>query len=446
MKFSQGILFNAFVACSLFVDINADKTNNSTSCIKKEVTTELDFFNSVITENKLHEGGLLRYENIGIASDRKVDLVVSVVEGTTYENPKPGATGKGGKFGKIYLNTNEGDAKSGEGNFRFCFQDTETGDLATIGSFRWTIYDFDERTDSDDGIKEKMMMDVTQASSYSLWPDAQDSEVVIFCEDSGRTPPCQKDERTVFHSSTHGDLEDNPDDPLNLTEQQKKRSVVFTFENTSCWEFTYDHYCPMEPEGRCRTYNGGNFLFSGSSNEIIEEGECLTHNDNTIDLCLEDVTLQKKYGVTNYPIVDRNQLPAVEIVHQDSTSVDIALNQVWTDEDTTLDYIYYQYKDSWWSQKCYEAADTKGNSVYDTISLSCNIVSPIAFLKICIADDKSKGFLDIEEDNASIPKCCHSEVPDDTPIVCYNLQINCVTKCIENDNQVEGKRKLLRGY
>jgi len=54
------------------------------------------------------------------------------------------------------------------------------------------------------------------------------------------------------------------------------------FKDTSCWDITYDHYCPVDQpeydgsEAECRKYDGGNFLFSGSAEQIIDEGECIT--------------------------------------------------------------------------------------------------------------------------------------------------------------------------
>jgi len=37
----------------------------------------------VVTTNTLQDGGIIKYEDIGFVRDKKVDLVVSVVEGTT---------------------------------------------------------------------------------------------------------------------------------------------------------------------------------------------------------------------------------------------------------------------------------------------------------------------------------------------------------------------------
>jgi hypothetical protein len=187
--------------------------------------------------------------------NRGVDLVVSLVEGSTSPSKSDAPNGKTGLFGNIGLYTVKGDLKSGEGNFRFCFYDHENGDLTTVDSFRWSVYDIDSRNAALDGIKEKMIMDITQAEDFILYPNKDESEVKLSCED-GTSLPCNEGVRTVFHSSTKGTGPDNPTDPNILTETQKSRSVVFTFKDTSCWEFTYDHYCRIELEegGECRWY------------------------------------------------------------------------------------------------------------------------------------------------------------------------------------------------
>jgi hypothetical protein len=117
--------------------------------------------------------------------------------------------------------------------------------------------------------------------------------VKLSCED--RTSlPCNEGVRTVFHSSTKGTGPDNPTDPNILTETQKSRSVVFTFKDTLCWEFTYDHYCRIELEegGKCRWYGGGNFLFSGDAKEIIDEGECVTPSPTVSPVKTNPLTIE----------------------------------------------------------------------------------------------------------------------------------------------------------
>ena len=75
----------SITALSLFLSVSSSLSNNDENCFgREEVATKLDFFNSVVTTNTLQEpGGIIKYEDIGFVRDRKVDLVVSVVEGTT---------------------------------------------------------------------------------------------------------------------------------------------------------------------------------------------------------------------------------------------------------------------------------------------------------------------------------------------------------------------------
>jgi hypothetical protein len=427
-----------------------------TGCLgKQNVTTDLDFFNSEVTESSLSTGGVIRYENIGIVRDRDVDLVVSIVEGSTSPSKSDAPNGKDGLFGNIGLYTVKGDLKSGEGNFRFCFHDHESGDLTTVDSFRWSVYDIDSRNAADNGIKEKMIMDITQVEDFILYPNEDESEVKLSCED--KTPlPCNAGVRTVFHSSTNGTGPDNPSDPNNLTEQQKSRSVVFTFKDTSCWEFTYDHYCRIELEegGKCRWYGGGNFLFSGDAKEIIEEGECVTPSPTVTPIradtngagddddfflpttCPDDVKLIKQQGLTPFP---EDAASAVRIVSQDTSTVTVKLEQAWM-SSTVIDYIHYEYKESLFDLKCYEEVDVNLDTIYDTITIQCNVMSPKAFLQICVTDDNSKEFLTLEDDG-TVPQCCHSTTPVETPTVCYSLEINCETECAKTT----ARRNLRRG-
>ena len=242
--------------------------------------TQLDFLNSKLTENSLQYGGVMKFEEIANVGGRSVDLVVSVVPGTTYETPRGdlrnGKT-KSGKFGQINLFTVKGDLDSGKGDFRFCLRDHETGELATADSFVWSVFDIDDRNRNSDGIKEKMAIDLARVDDYVLYPSESNSEIKSTCENSGLPPPCAGGERIVFNASTKGIGKDNPSDPNNLTEQQMKRAVVFSFSDTSCWDFTYHHYCRIEAEegGICRWYGGGNFLFSGVAAEVVEDGECI---------------------------------------------------------------------------------------------------------------------------------------------------------------------------
>ena len=275
-------------AISAFLLMTANSVSNTVnanaSSCKTEVATKLNFFDSEVVEKNLHEiGGIMRYENIGVVRGDKVDLVIKSTEGTAYSTTKPWKNGKnaGGKFGNINMMTLEDDAVyNGEGSFDFCFIDSVTDALKVVDSFRWTFYDIDERGGLDNTIKEMLVMDTAQAENFILYPDLENSEVKLVCEDSQKTPtaanPCEPDERTEFKSSTKGTGEDNPTDMSQLNEKQKKRSVVYTFRNKSCFSVTFKHYCPLENGQGCRWYGGGNFQFSGGADQLIQQGECIT--------------------------------------------------------------------------------------------------------------------------------------------------------------------------
>lgn len=400
--------------------------------------------------------------------------MVSGTTDTTYESVRGDLrNGKLEDFGQINLYTVKGDLESGKGDFRFCFHDTETGELTTVDSFRWSAYDLDERNAAANGIKEKMLFDMSQADDFFLWPNAEESEVKTYCEHSGSPPPCENGERVVFHSSTHGTGGDNPRDPNHLSELQKKRSVVFTFTNTACWDFSYHHYCKIEEdEGKsCRWYGGGNFLFAGDAKEIVERGECLTNpptvaprptepptaartppptpeptakleergEPGTDDIffppppaCPSDVELVLTRGATEFP--DINSIAAVEVVEQDTATVTVALNQVWETSDS-VDAIYYEYMPDNFDSKCYGVADVEKGNRYAEATLQCGTLVPKAKLTICLTDDLTKGFLG-SEDDASIPRCCKDPEPVvDAPTVCYVLEIECRPGCVGEDSQ-----------
>ena len=133
-----------------------------------------------------------------------------------------------------------------------------------------SIFDLDNRGN---GIKEKMTMDTSQASGYSLYPNRDSTEVTQTCENDDSSPPCDYGVSTIFEATTVGGGSDNPDDPDDLTEEQKARSVVFTFTDTACWTIVFNAYCPFEPLGECKNYSGSKFLFGGNAQQITSEGE-----------------------------------------------------------------------------------------------------------------------------------------------------------------------------
>jgi len=295
--------------------------------------TNLDFENAQVLQTSTLEevGGELRYSSVGLFEGAPIDLVVTVNSGDytntsatraerlalseldppLYTGSTWWRTGKrkpSSKFGTINFQTVDGQAKSGEGNFKFCFVNQATNDPVTLKQFVFTIFDEDNRGEdkfqSDGkrrngiGVKEKVVFQTSQASAYQLWPSVEESEIELSCEDNSELP-CAADVRTVFHASTKGISGDFPDDPNDLTELQKKRSLGLTFHDTSCFDITFDHYCPVDqldwvPDGielstlalnnqphengvltGCRSYGPGQFDFSGTADEILHQGDCI---------------------------------------------------------------------------------------------------------------------------------------------------------------------------
>ena len=109
----------------------------------------------------------------------------------------------------------------------------------------------------------------------------------------------------------------------------------------------------------------------------IEENQ--DESDDTIvvppNYCPEGIKLLKQTDVTNFPqTVDASQSVAVKIISQDVSTV-------------TVDSIYYSFRENKYDEKCYEETSVYGSDLYDTITIECNIMSPVGYLDICIADD-----------------------------------------------------------
>jgi len=325
-------------AAAASMTVSEDNNGDEELCPgKSRVETDLDLYNAVVTNNTLHlPGGKLEYQNVGTVRGKDVNLEVTVYDGEYKTNAEAALlkNGKGkdengkwgeGMFGNIHLLTVHGDKESGESSFEFCFRDTESDDLVTVDSFQWTVYDLDERNDCKYCIKEKFIIDTSQAAAVTLTPD---TEVQTFCEsytlwphkslDADPPSPqmnCPAGDRTVFHSSTSGTGADNPTNKDDMTRQQLRRSVQFTFKDTSCFHFTYNHYCPPEEAGAsqpCGWYGGGNFLFAGSAAQLIEEGECITSSPTTSPSPTKDPTVSPTFSPTASPTASPTTSPTAK--------------------------------------------------------------------------------------------------------------------------------------
>merc|ERR1712072_1211966 len=139
--------------------------------------------------------------------------------------------------------------------------------------------------------------------------------------------------------------------------------------------------------------------------------------------CPEDIVLISQEGVTEY--IENT----VKIISQDTTTVTVALQQLYTPSASDIDYIFYKYHTNTFDTKCYEEDKVPGGDSVE-ITIQCRHISQTALLGIWVADEIKKGVL-TEQDDAVIPNCCHPDVPPETPVTKYFIDIKCVTECPE---------------
>lgn len=140
--------------------------------------------------------------------------------------------------------------------------------------------------------------------------------------------------------------------------------------------------------------------------------------------CPDDIKLIHIDGTTAFPSGFDDSIAAVEIISQNTTAADVQLRQAW---NGSVDSYFYMYRKSTFGRTCYEDNNLPPDESIDTITLHCNILSPKAYLTICLQD--TNGDILTQDDKGTVPKCCHSALPDDTPTVCYTVEISCVTEC-----------------
>lgn len=165
-----------------------------------------------------------------------------------------------------------------------------------------------------------------------------------------------------------------------------------------------------------------------------------TFTEDTVS-CPSDIKVLRTSGVTAYPPEDARFQP-VKIVSQDVTSVTVELKQAW---DGPIDRFFYEYRKNEFSNQCFEETgipDIPGTIIDRGFQIQCNELKPTAFLRICLQDE-SDALLN-ELDDGTVPKCCYSEAPEDTPTVCYHLEIACESECVEGEAPKEARRKRAR--
>lgn len=182
-------------------------------------------------------------------------------------------------------------------------------------------------------------------------------------------------------------------------------------------------------------------------------------DDDTDDLvfppiCEEDLEVIKRVGMTNLAL---NKNEAIRIVSQDRDTVTVQLQQACDfpapskflhENDPAflvaspwIDYIYYAYRPDNFDEVCFEETKVEDETVYaKDLTIQCAVTQPYGLLEICMADDIRNERLQFNslEENGVVPKCCHPSFPPETPVVCYNVKIKCVSDCaVVDDDEVE---------
>jgi len=266
---------------------------------------------------------------------------------------------------------------------------------------------------------------------------------------------------------------------------------MFYMENTSCWELTYNHYCPLEQNGGtgeyCTWYGGGNFLFAGHSASVEKTEGCtpvhptdaptkmpdpappLTDSptkvpteaptDSPTEVPTDPPTDSPTKVPTDPPTDSPTKAPttdsptkaptpdcpadielvskvgvtdidiggSIEIVSRDGDTVTVKLTYTWGDD---LD-IYYQYKPDYLNEKCYAVQDPDYKSSYATIDMQCYHSKAFTQIEICVTDDCT-AVLSFE-DNAVVPQCCETTTYQQA--VCYTLIVWCEDQCPTTERQ-----------
>merc|ERR1712014_6676 len=162
--------------------------------------------------------------------------------------------------------------------------------------------------------------------------------------------------------------------------------------------------------------------------------------------CIDDGVVVKRIdGATEFPTIPTKPVSIVNVGNDGDgrSTVTVVSNQFW-DTSASIGHIFASYKQDLYGQVCIEDQDVAGGSmIFDhTITIQCNVMSPFAHLKICVADD----IFEKEDNNAEIPKCCHSEIPPDQGTVCYSLEISCSMDCIDVVDERRNRRMLRAGH
>merc|ERR1719183_1657876 len=196
-------------------------TKNPESCLPCNIcaqSTSVDLSN--VVQNNL--GGLgpdagdeeIRYKNAVDLDGRKVDLVLTAQD--KYVTPKSSVNGYSDTgFGRFTMK-----AKTST-NFKFSFEDAETGEPVAVKDLALTFYDLDQA-------KKTQQQETISACGAEEVYTTSDTEL-----SHSTTGVCHS-----FDSTTRGTGKDNPSRPDELTKTQAARSVTFEFHARASINFS----------------------------------------------------------------------------------------------------------------------------------------------------------------------------------------------------------------
>lgn len=200
------------------------------------------------------------YKNIGSFNGQAIAL--RVTNQTVYDPPGPKQTGIKGAFGNI----NQGPGETVQFLFEFVNDDGAPYDgnytpSEMIPLFHFSFFDLDGH-DSEFELEELQVL--TEIDSFEL---TEPTEIEFLPQNTPQNPS----DFPIWKSTQPTLAADNPSDPLNLTDKQKRKSVIFQFSNKNSFEIVFT-VGPQDPNWPADVPdNARNFLFAGVANITITD-------------------------------------------------------------------------------------------------------------------------------------------------------------------------------
>lgn len=201
----------------------ADELRQEITSLTSDDSCSLDglFFDKVIHSNLGGHGPDIGEQSLILESNRTENgltvrrLEFKVTANSPYNPGLPtynGIThGLVGRYGTIVV------MPGSSVNLTFRVLDMETGEPVLMPSVAYTFFDLDE-------FRAHAASEFIQASGFTRVETTEDTEVVRTVEADGTT--------NTFQASTPGTFDDNPVDPMLLTEEQKNRAVTLHYSHT----------------------------------------------------------------------------------------------------------------------------------------------------------------------------------------------------------------------